>query len=64
MVRLHALILDPTLDIFVLFTRRKRVAGIVLYVCLKVALSVAFPWLSGAPARGYVSVCRRAGGSG
>src|SRR5882757_9962233 len=29
-VRLHALLLDPTLDIFVLFTRRKRVVGIVL----------------------------------
>jgi len=29
-VRLHALLLDPTLDIFVLFTRRERVVGIVL----------------------------------
>jgi hypothetical protein len=29
-VRLHAVLLDPTLDIFVLFTRRKRVVGIVL----------------------------------
>ena len=29
-VRLHALVLDPTLDIFVLFTRRKRILGIVL----------------------------------
>jgi len=28
-VRLRELILDPTLDIFVLFTRRKRVVGIV-----------------------------------
>ena len=27
-VRLHTLLLDPTLDIFVLFTRRKRVVGI------------------------------------
>jgi hypothetical protein len=29
-VRLHALLLDPTLDIFVFFTRRKRILGIVL----------------------------------
>jgi hypothetical protein len=29
-VRLHTLNLDPTLDIFVLFTRRKLVVGIVL----------------------------------
>ena len=29
-VRLHALLLDPTLDIFVLFARRKRIVGIVL----------------------------------
>jgi hypothetical protein len=29
-VRLHALLLDPTLDIFVLFTRRKWVVGIIL----------------------------------
>ena len=29
-VRLHTLFLDPTLDIFILFTRRKRVVGIVL----------------------------------
>ena len=29
-VRLHALLLDPTLDIFVLFTRRERVVGVVL----------------------------------
>jgi len=29
-VRLHALLLDPTLDIFVLFTRRKRLVGSVL----------------------------------
>jgi len=29
-VRLHALLLDPRLDIFVLFTGRKRVLGIVL----------------------------------
>jgi hypothetical protein len=35
MVRLHALLLDPTLDIFVLFTRPKRVVGIVLQVRLK-----------------------------
>jgi len=29
-VRLDTLLLDPTLDIFLLFTRRKRVVGIVL----------------------------------
>jgi hypothetical protein len=29
-VRLHALLLDPILDIFVLFTSRKQVVGIVL----------------------------------
>ena len=29
-VRLHALILDPTLDILLLFTRRKWVVGMVL----------------------------------
>jgi hypothetical protein len=29
-VHLHALVLDSTLDIFVLFTRRKRIVGIVL----------------------------------
>jgi hypothetical protein len=29
-VHFHALLLDPTLDIFVLFTRHKRVVGIVL----------------------------------
>jgi len=30
MVRLDALLLDPTLDRFVLFTRRKWIVGIVL----------------------------------
>jgi len=45
-VRLHALLLDPTLDTFVLVTRRKRRAGIVSYVRPKPALSVVFPWLS------------------
>ena len=45
-VRLHALLLDPALDIFVLFTRRNRVVGIVLQVRLKAPLSVAFSWLS------------------
>jgi len=44
-VPLHALLLDPTLDIFVLFTRRKRIVGIVLQVRLKITVSVAFPWL-------------------
>ena len=29
-VRLHTLLLDPTLDICLLFTRHKRVVGIVL----------------------------------
>jgi hypothetical protein len=42
-VRLHALLLDPTLDIFVLFTRRKRLVGIDLYVRLKAIVSVSFP---------------------
>ena len=46
MIRLHALLLDPTLDIFVLFTDRKWVVGIVLYVRLKETLSVGFPSLS------------------
>ena len=45
-VRLHALLLDPTLDIFVLFTRGKQVVGIVLYVRLKATVSVVFPWRS------------------
>ena len=42
-VRLDAFLLDPTLDIFVLFTRRKRIVGIVLYVCLKATVSITFP---------------------
>ena len=45
-VCLHTLLLDPTLEIFVLFTCRKLVVGIVLYYRLKATLSVAFPWLS------------------
>jgi hypothetical protein len=42
-VRLHALLLDHTLDIFVLFTRRKPGVGIVLSVCLKETLTLALP---------------------
>jgi len=45
-VRLHSLLLDLTLDIFVLFTRRKRIVGSVLKNRVKAALRVAFPWLS------------------
>jgi len=45
-VCLHTLLLNPTLEIFVLFTCRKLVVGIVLYYRLKATLSVAFPWLS------------------
>jgi len=45
-VSLHALVLDPTLDMCVLFTRRKPVVGNVLEVRLKETLNVAFPWLS------------------
>jgi hypothetical protein len=41
-VCLHALLLDCTLDIFVLFMQCKRVVGIVLLVRLKDILSVAF----------------------
>jgi len=43
---LHTLLPDPTLDIFVLITRRKWVVGIVLKVRLKGTLSIVFPWLS------------------
>jgi hypothetical protein len=50
-VRLHALLLDHTLDIYVLLTRRKRVVGIVLKVRLKETLIVAFPWLSNSIAK-------------
>jgi len=45
-VRLHALLPDPTLDIFVLFTHRKHIVGIVLEVRLKETLSIVFPWHS------------------
>ena len=45
-VRLHACLFDLTLDIFVLFTRRKWVVGIGFQVRLKTTLSLAFPWLS------------------
>jgi hypothetical protein len=45
-VHFHVLLLDPTLDIFVVFTHRKRVVGIILQVHLKAALSVTFSWLS------------------
>jgi hypothetical protein len=46
LVRLHAFLLDPTLDISVLFTHRKRVLGFVLGVCLKTTLSVVIPLLN------------------
>ena len=45
-VCLHTILLNPTLDIFVLFARCKQVVGIVLQVRLRATLSVAFPWLS------------------
>jgi hypothetical protein len=45
-LRLHDILLDPTLDIFVLFTRLKRMVWIVLYVLLTANLSVAFPLVS------------------
>jgi len=45
-VRLHALLLGRTLDIFVLFTRPKRVVEIVLLVSLQETMSIAFPWFS------------------
>jgi hypothetical protein len=44
-VNLYSLLLDPTLDIFVQFTRRKLVLGIVLKVHLKATLCVVYPWL-------------------
>jgi len=47
LVRLNGLVVDSTVDIFVLFTRHKRIVGIILYVRLMAALSVAFRWLSG-----------------
>jgi hypothetical protein len=43
---LHALLLDPTLDIFILFTHRKWIVGIVVYVHLKATVWVELPWLS------------------
>jgi hypothetical protein len=60
-VRLHTLLLDPTLDIFVLITRRKRAVGIVLLVRLKATLGVAFPGLSNVIAQRCVGagVCFR-----
>jgi len=45
-VRLHACLLDPTLDIFVLFRHRKWVDRIILEVRFKATLMVTFPWLS------------------
>jgi hypothetical protein len=42
----HALLRDPTLDIFVLFTSYKQIVRIVLSVHLKEILSIGFPWLS------------------
>jgi hypothetical protein len=44
-VRLYPLLLDPALDIFVLFTPCKQVVGIVMSVHVKDTLSVAFPSL-------------------
>jgi hypothetical protein len=46
LVRLHALLLDLTQDIFVLFAHRKWIVANVLYVRLEETLSVAFPWVS------------------
>jgi hypothetical protein len=45
-VRLDALLLDATLDIFVLFMSRKPVGGIVFYVRLWANQSIAFSCLS------------------
>jgi hypothetical protein len=45
-VRLYALLPEPTVNIFVLFTCRKRIVGHDSYVRLKETLRVAFPWLS------------------
>jgi hypothetical protein len=45
-VRLHALLVDTTLDIFILFTRHEWIVGIVWSVRLKASLSVPFPSLS------------------
>jgi len=45
-VCLHSHLLDPTLDIFGLFTHRKHVVGIVPQGCLKAIMSIVFPWLS------------------
>jgi hypothetical protein len=42
----HALLLEPTLDMFVLFTCRKWIVRIVLEVRIKETLSVVFPWVS------------------
>jgi hypothetical protein len=42
-VRICALLLDPTLDIVVLFIGPKGVVGIVLYVGYKATVNVAFP---------------------
>jgi hypothetical protein len=54
-VNLYSLLLDPTLDIFVQFTRRKLVLGSVLKVHLKATLCVVYPWL------GNVTAPRSAG---
>ena len=45
-IHLHAILLDPTLDISVVVTRHKRVVGCVLQVPLKATLSIGFPWLN------------------
>jgi hypothetical protein len=40
------MLLDPTLDIFLLFLCPKRIVGIVLMVVLKETLTVPFTWHS------------------
>jgi len=45
-VCLQACLFNPTLHIFVLFTSRKRVVGIGLFICPKAMQTVAFPWFS------------------
>jgi hypothetical protein len=60
-IRLHAILLDPILDIFLRFTGHKRIIGNLLQVHLKETLSIAFPWLSNVIALGSTSagVCFR-----
>ena len=47
-VCLHALLPNPTLDLYELFMKHRWVVGIVVVVRLKATLSIAFPWLSNA----------------